>query len=144
MAKNKYIETPEKLLEMWEDYKRKVKENPRFINHLNKFGEIVPVPMECPLTQQGFEVFCKNKFNVTIGHYFDNPDNAYDEYRAICSHIKAERQDDQITGGMIGQYNASITQRLNNLAEKVEQEHSGEIKGMPTSIQVEIKRPDND
>lgn len=127
MSKHKYVETPDKLLEMWEAYKKQVKDNPRFINHLNKFGEIVPVPMECPLTQEGFEVFCRNKYSITVGQYFDNPDNRYDEYIAICTHIKAERRNDQITGGMVGQYNASITQRLNGLTDKVQNELSGEV-----------------
>jgi hypothetical protein len=35
-----------------------------------------------------------------------------------CSYIKREIRNDQISGGMVGQYNPSITQRLNNLTEK--------------------------
>jgi hypothetical protein len=38
----------------------------------------------------------------------------------ICSYIKREIRTDQINGGMVGQYNASITQRLNGLTEKTE------------------------
>ena len=45
----------------------------------------------------------------------------YLEFTAICSRIRKEIREDQITGGMVGQYNASITQRLNNLKEQVEQ-----------------------
>jgi hypothetical protein len=47
-------------------------------------------------------------------------DNAYEQFLPICSYIKREIRTDQINGGMVGQYNASITQRLNGLTEKTE------------------------
>jgi hypothetical protein len=121
MAKHKYIKSPEELYDMWTAYKTHVKSNPRFKYILSvKTGLMVPEPLECPLTQNGFEAFCYNKFNVSINHYFDNQSGAYDEYCTVCMRIINERKDDQITGGMVGQYNASITQRLNGLTEKTE------------------------
>ena len=42
---------------------------------------------------------------------------------------------------MVGQYNASITQRLNGLTERVDQTSGGE---KVNNITVEIVRPDND
>jgi hypothetical protein len=68
---------------------------------------------------EGFEVYCF-KNHSTINHYFDNPEGAYDEYRTICLCIKKEIRNDQIEGGMVGQYNPSITQRLNGLTEKTD------------------------
>ena len=120
MGKNKYIETPEKLLDLWEEYKQYAKANPRLIYQLDRSGSLVPVPHEIPLTQQRFEVYVKQKYGWTIGQYFDNQDKLYNDYIAICSHIRMERQADQIEGGMVGQYNASITQRLNGLVDKQE------------------------
>jgi hypothetical protein len=118
LAKHKYIETPELLLEMWEAYKADLKANPRHRYVLSqKTGTMVKEPLERPLTQEGFETYCSRVYNVTIGHYFDNPGGAYDEYRAICTRIVKERRSDQIEGGMCGQYNASITQRLNGLTD---------------------------
>jgi len=38
----------------------------------------------------------------------------------VCSRIKKSIRKDQIEGGMVGQYNPSITQRLNGLVEKQE------------------------
>lgn len=124
MAKHKYIETPEKLLQMWEHYKTHVKSNPRYKHELNKFGEVTAIPLERPLTQEGFNVFCFNKYKVTVEQYFTNQDNAYNEYLGICNVIKEERRNDQIEGGMVGQYNASITQRLNGLTESVKNDHT--------------------
>jgi hypothetical protein len=119
MAKKKYIETPEILLELFEKYKSKVHENPRYNYQLAKDGSVVPIPLRVPLTMEGFRIFCYNEIG-SIKHYFENTDNSYSEYLPICSHIREEIRNDQIEGGMVGQYNASITQRLNGLTEKQE------------------------
>ena len=120
MAKHKYIKTPEAMYELFESYKKEVKENPRKVNVFGgKDFDKRHNELERPLTYSGFCVFCYN-MKITIHHYFDNPEGAYNEYREICSHIKREIRQDQIEGGMVGQYNPSITQRLNGLADKKE------------------------
>jgi hypothetical protein len=119
MAKKKYIETPEILLELFEKYKSKVHENPRYNYQLAKDGSVVPIPLRVPLTMEGFRIFCYNEIG-SIKHYFENTYNSYSEYLPICSHIREEIRNDQIEGGMVGQYNASITQRLNGLTDKQE------------------------
>ena len=53
-----------------------------------------------------------------IHNYFDNTGDRYSEYKAICSHIRKECKVDHIDGGMVGQYNPSITQRLHGLTDK--------------------------
>jgi hypothetical protein len=52
------------------------------------------------------------------GRAFESAFNEYSDYRTVCSYIKREIRNDQISGGMVGQFNPSITQRLNNLTEK--------------------------
>lgn len=129
MYKKKYIETPEKLLKIFEDYKDFTKSNPRYRYQLcQRTGEMVAEPLEVPLTIEGFKIYCHNKFNVTVHHYFTNPEGAYDNYRNICTRIKDEIRNDQIQGGMVGQYNPSITQRLNGLVEKNQIEQDGKIE----------------
>jgi hypothetical protein len=54
-------------------------------------------------------------------------DNRYSNYIAICSRIRKSIRKDQIEGGMVGQYNPSITQRLNGLKEQTETELKGSI-----------------
>jgi len=117
----KKIESPEQLHEIFKAYKKYVKENPRYKYTLShRTGDMVPEPLECPLTMEGFEVYCWQKFDFTVEHYFRNDRGTYDKFCAICTHIRREIRNDQISGGMVGQYNASITQRLNNLKEQVE------------------------
>ena len=56
-------------------------------------------------------------------------DDRYERFSTIRSRVKKVVRQDQIEGGMVGQYNASITQRLNGLTDKQE------IKG-DTSISI--------
>jgi hypothetical protein len=116
MAKHKYIETPEKLYELFEEYKKNLK--PREIQKATPKG-VVSEFHKPPLTMSGFRTF-GYKNGVTIHHYFSNSEGAYEAYRSICTHIEDEIRTDQIEGGMVGQFNPSITQRLNGLTEKTD------------------------
>lgn len=125
MGKNKYIETPEKMWDYFLQYKTHAKENPieRKVSG-NKGFVISQERLQRPLTIEGFENWCfDNGIISDLGHYFANTDNKYEEYCTICTRIKKSIRQDQIEGGMVGIYNPSITQRLNNLAENVKQEN---------------------
>lgn len=113
----KLIETPEKLMQIFEEYKAYCAANPRIKWVLSqKTAEMVAEPLRVPLTNEGFEIFCYNNYS-DVHHYMDNTDGRYSDYRTVCTHIKKEIRNDQITGGMVGQFNPSITQRLNALKE---------------------------
>jgi DNA polymerase II small subunit/DNA polymerase delta subunit B len=115
------LNSPEQLYELFIRYKQDVKANPRIKSVFGgKEFEERAEPLERPLTMEGFEVFCWDIVGE-VEDYFKNRDKRYEEYTPICSRIRKEIREDQITGGMVGQYNASITQRLNNLKEQVEQ-----------------------
>jgi hypothetical protein len=77
-----------------------------------------------PLTLEGFYIFCRKHYG-DIKAYFVNADEVYKDFSTICHAIKDEIRNDQITGGLLGFYNPSITQRLNNLKEATTQEISG-------------------
>lgn len=124
MSKRKYIETPEILLNLFEEYRKEVKSNPRTKHvFVGKDAVSEREELERPLTMEGFECYCFEKgLNTELSHYFSNKDDRYSDYVAICTHIKKVIRKDQIEGGMVGQYNASITQRLNNLIDKQQHE----------------------
>jgi len=115
------LNSPEQLYELFIRYKQDVKANPRIKSVFGgKEFEERAEPLERPLTMEGFEVFSWDIVGE-VEDYFKNRDKRYEEYTPICSRIRKEIREDQITGGMVGQYNASITQRLNNLKEQIEQ-----------------------
>lgn len=122
MGKNKYIETPDKLWEHFENYKNETKSNP-IKKHVfvGKDGNADYELIERPLTVDGFEVWCwRNEIISDLSQYFANTENRYTDYQTICSRIRKEVRNDQIEKGLAGIYNTSITQRLNALTEKSE------------------------
>lgn len=121
MAKKKYIETPEILWQHFQDYSKKVKSDPfKVKDWVGKDALDVEREKEKPLTLEGFEIYCfENDIIADLSQYFANTEGRYTEYQTICSHIRKTIRNDQISGGMAGIYNPSITQRLNNLVEKV-------------------------
>lgn len=122
MGKNKYIETPERMWELFLAYKKSVKENPIIVKDwVGKEADQVYREKEKPLTIDGFECWCyDNDIINDLSNYFANSDNKYSEYSTICSRIRKAVRTDQIEGGMVGIYNPSITQRLNGLVDKSE------------------------
>ena len=136
MAKKKYIhptrifKTPEELEKVWDEYKLSLEEEAKKwenIQYVGKDGFRAVDHPKIPYTLEGFKVYCRK----TVGeahHYFVNTDKRYDEFCTICRVIKEEIRNDQITGGLLGFYNPSITQRLNNLKEHTENINTTEVK----------------
>ena len=122
MPKHKYIETPEKMWELFTEYKNHVKKTPILVqDFVGKNADEVKREKERPLTMVGFENYVANQDIIAdLGHYFANTDDKYKEYCTIVSRIKKEIQEDQISGGMVGIYNQTLTARLNGLADKQE------------------------
>lgn len=129
MHPTRIFKTPEELEKAWTGYKdsliERAKQWPK-VQYVGKDGTKQTDYPKMPLTMSGFEVFCYNNYGC-VHHYFDNRDELYNDFGTICSRIKQEIKDDQITGGLLNMYNASITQRLNGLKELSETEHKGQI-----------------
>ena len=90
MGRTKLIETPEKLMEIFEEYRAYTLANPRHKWVLSqKTAEMVAEPLRVPLTNEGFEIFCYKNYS-DVHNYFDNPDNRYSEFKTVCSYIKRE------------------------------------------------------
>jgi len=125
MAKKKYIETPDKMWQLFLDYAAHTKDHPITVkDFIGPKAITVHRELQKPLTMEGFENFVANQgLNYELSHYFSNKDGRYEGYVAICSRIRKSIRQDQIEGGMTGIYNTSITQRLNNLTEKHEVTH---------------------
>lgn len=122
MGKNKYIESPEKMWEHFQEYRKEKKNNPILVqDFVGKDGDEVNRKKERPLTLEGFEVWCfENGIISDLSDYFENKQERYSDYVPICRAIRKIIRNDQIEGGMSGIYNPSITQRLNGLTEKSE------------------------
>jgi hypothetical protein len=123
MARKNKIETPEQLYQWFSEYKDWVKNNPIEVhNFVGGMAKEVHIRKQRPLTMEGFNVYIRREYQMhSANDYFGNKNNRYRRFSDICHAIKEEIRQDQIEGGMAGIYNPSITQRLNNLVDKVEQ-----------------------
>jgi hypothetical protein len=137
MAKPRYIQTPEKLYELFEQYtedtKRRVRTIPKATNKGVLYEEHVP-----PLTIDGFKTYA-NKQGTDINRYWYNVDGTLNEYVSIVTRIKEEIRNDQVEGALVGQYQQNIVARLNNLTEKTDVTTNGEAIN---EIKISIIRPD--
>lgn len=127
MGRYKLIESPEKMWELFVAYKESAKNKPILVqDFVGKDGMEVRRERERPLTMEGFENYCFEKGIMSdLSHYFANLDGRYADYVAICRTIRRVIREDQISGGMAGIYNPSITQRLNGLVEKTDTKTEG-------------------
>lgn len=134
MGKNKYIETPEKLLELWDQYKEQVGFDT--IEQATPKGEIVTLSISRPLLKSGFEAFVFRLKGFGIGQYLDNQDNLYGEYIDVITCIRREWETNQISGTLTGKYKApNLTARLNNITERNDMTSNGkEISGIKVTI----------
>jgi hypothetical protein len=127
MGRYKLIESPEKMWQLFCDYKAKAKNSPILVqDFVGKDGTEVKRERERPLTMEGFENYCFEQDIINdLGDYFSNKGDSYSEFSTICRAIRRAIREDQISGGMAGIYNPSITQRLNNLVEKTDTKTEG-------------------
>lgn len=133
MPTKKNIESPRKLYEYFERYKKHCKANPKkqyvFIPSMKKQ---MPIDKEVPLTWVGFEVWLnKNKIIAKLDDYEANSKNRYSEYSAIIRTIKKEIREDKLTGAAAGIYQHNIIARDLGLVDKSESKVTKiELKGI--------------
>ena len=127
MGKPKYIESPQKLWDLFVDYKKQVKSNPIIVKDwVGKDSEQVYREKEKPLTMVGFECYVCDNTKISypdLTVYFEGKEESYKNYFPISSRIKAEILNDQLTGGMVMIYSQSLTARINNISDKQEIKH---------------------
>jgi len=126
------IESPELMLELWEQYKAHVDANPDVIQEVTVKG-VMEREVRRPYLRQGFEAFCFRNGYGNIYQYFDNVGDRYKEYLGVITHIRAEYQNDQIGGTMTGMFKApNLTARLNGLVDKKEEKNEGKMEVVVT------------
>lgn len=118
--------TPESLGSKFEEYVEWVKANPKYTNKVISTGEIVPVPMERPLTLSGFAVFA-GIIPETFRAY-----EKKEEFLAVCAHVRARIEADQMEGAMCEQYNPTIASRVLHLADRQDVTTNGASINTPT------------
>lgn len=124
MGKTKYIETPEKLWELFESYVKKEKESPMYKReYVGKEGRAVDTPLEVPITFEGFECYLCDigVIDSHLGHYCDKNNPTYADYLPIITRIRANCFTHNYKGAAVGLFNANLVAKKLGLAAKIEQ-----------------------
>jgi hypothetical protein len=124
MAKHKYIETPDKMWELFCEYVKHEHKNPMYrTDYVGRDGIEVKTPLETPITFEGFECYLGDKEIINdLGDYESNKDNRYTEYATIITRIKKNCFVHNFKGASVGLFNANIIARKLGLTDK--QEHN--------------------
>ena len=129
-GKQKYIESPEKMWELFMQYVEWTRQNPfKVQDYVGKDGVMVYREKERPISLDGFEVWMiKNEIISGIQQYIENRDGNYENYLSIIRQIKQFSRVHQVDGAMAGVFNANLTSRLNGLSDKSEVQTDGKIE----------------
>ena len=122
MSKHKYIETPEKLWELFVAYVKFEYENPMFkVEYVGKDGRIERTPLETPITFEGFECYVADLDIIQdLGDYTNVNNLSYSAYRPIVTRIQKNCFVHNFKGASVGLFNPSIIAKKLGLVEKQE------------------------
>lgn len=122
MGKRKYIETPEKLWELFTQYVSHERDNPMYkIEYVGKDGKEVHTPLQVPITFEGFECWLADEGIINdLGDYSKNDDDRYSDYAPIITRIRNNCFAQNFKGASVGLFNANLIARKLGLSDKKE------------------------
>ncbi len=123
MAKHKYIETPEKMWELFCEYVEYERKNPMYKReYVGKDGDQVETPLQVPITFEGFECYLADKGVINdLGDYSANKNGQYNEFSTIITRIRTNCFVQNYKGAAVGLFNANLVAKKIGLISKVEQ-----------------------
>ena len=121
MPTTKNLKGEKEFLQLWDDYKKEVDEDPHVEEVSNNKGGITKLKRPRPYTRQGFQSYVYRVRGFHIHQYIDNYENRYDEYLGVVTCVRAEWENDQISGALTGRYKSpNLVARLNNIKEQID------------------------
>lgn len=126
MGKHKHIETPEEFWLLYEDYVNELRDNPR-IQSVANYGKITEIPHERPQTLKGFQNFTRMQGKSSL-HYFNNTDNAYNEYIEVCMQVKLSIEAEMLELALIGMIKEGMVSKILGINEPLKVEIAPGIK----------------
>lgn len=122
MSKHKYIETPEKMWELFLEYVEHEKENPIYKrDYVGKDGKEVDTPLQVPITFEGFENHLAiNGIINDLGDYSKNKEERYSEYAPILTRIRNFCFSQNFKGASVNVFNPALIAKKLGLIERKE------------------------
>ncbi len=138
----KAIDSPEMLLELWNDYKKVTDANPwHKVDVYGKDANLMRVPLQVPYTWEGFDSYLFNKGILkTMDDYKKNYNGAYQMFSHIIAHIQSEIFAHNYTGAAIGVFNANLIARKLGIKDQTDITSNDEALPAPKIIVKHIGR----
>ena len=127
-GRGKYIESPDKLWEYFEDYVLHEVNNPMYkVEYVGRHGDKVDTPLQVPITFEGFEVYLSTKKIIEdLGDYSMNKGDRYTEYATIIARIRKYCFAQNFKGAAVGLFNSNLIARKLGLMDNQQIELKGE------------------
>lgn len=122
MGKRKYIETPEKMWELFLAYVQHERDNPMFkTEYVGKDGDTKRTPLETPITFEGFECYLQDQDVINhLSDYSANSNDKYPEYSTIITRIRNNCFVHNFKGAAVGLFNANLVARKLGISDKTD------------------------
>lgn len=120
--KQKYIETPEKLWELFEAYVKHELEHPMIRrDYVGKDGIPVDTKLETPITFEGFECWVADQDIIQdLGDYENHKNESYASYRPIVTRIKQNCFVHNFKGAAVKLFDANLIAKKLGLITKTD------------------------
>lgn len=124
-TKKKYIESPEKLWELFLNYIQFEMDNPMYkTEYVGRDGNPVKTALETPITFEGFECYLQNENIIQdLGDYSKNDNGSYTSYSPIITRIRQNCFVHNFKGAAVGLFNPNLIAKKLGLVEKTENKH---------------------
>lgn len=122
MGKNKYIEPPQKLWELFEDYVAHERDNPMTkVEFVGRDARPEVIKLETPITFDGFECYLADRNIIEhLSDYSANTKGNYDDYSTIITRIQKNCFVNNFKGASVGLFNPNLIARKLGLTDKQE------------------------
>jgi hypothetical protein len=119
---NKYIESPDKLWELFLNYVSFEAINPMYkVEYVGKDGRIERTPLETPITFEGFECYLADKKVINdLGDYAKNDNGRYTDYAPIITRITKNCFVHNFKGASVGLFNPNIIAKKLGLIDRIQ------------------------
>jgi hypothetical protein len=139
--KEKYIETPEKLWELFLEYVKYERGNPMFKrDYVGKDGEEKETPLMTPITFEGFECYLWDKDIISdLKDYASNKQERYNSYAPIITRIRQNCFVQNYKGASVGLFNANLIARKLGISDTQKTDITTNGKDLEYSVTLNLK-----
>jgi hypothetical protein len=105
-------------------------------------GTLIDVPTQTPMSIESFCIFAD--ISTETFRNYESKEETYKDFFEVTTRIRTIIESQQFEGATVGAFNPNIIARKLGLQDKTDITSGGDKINTPTTIQVEITRPNED